>query len=138
MDWIFKAEQFFDYYATLDSDRLIIASVHLDHDVVPWYQMIQKTNPFLSWTALTRALELYFGLSAYDCPRATLFKLQQSASVNDYYMQFTSLVNRVDGLSIDAILDCFIRGLQEEIGRDVQAMEPRNLSKADAFAKLFE
>ncbi|MCI43535.1 hypothetical protein A2U01_0064772, partial [Trifolium medium] len=37
MDWIFKAEQFFDYYATLDCDRLIIASVHLDHDVVPWY-----------------------------------------------------------------------------------------------------
>src|ERR1044072_2272678 len=32
MDWIFKAEQFFDYYATPDADRLIIASVHLDHD----------------------------------------------------------------------------------------------------------
>ena len=30
MDWIFKAEQFFDYYATPDADRLIIASVHLD------------------------------------------------------------------------------------------------------------
>ncbi|MCH87636.1 hypothetical protein A2U01_0008513 [Trifolium medium] len=138
MDWIFKAEQFFDYYATPDCDRLIIASVHLDHDVVPWYQMIQKTNPFLSWSALTRALELDFGPSAYDCPRATLFKLQQSGSVNEYYMQFTSLVNRVDGLSVDAILDCFISGLQEEISRDVKAMEPRNLSKAVALAKLFE
>lgn len=35
MDWIFKAERFFDYYATPDPDRLIIASVHLDHEVVP-------------------------------------------------------------------------------------------------------
>ncbi|MCH98212.1 hypothetical protein A2U01_0019212, partial [Trifolium medium] len=138
MDWIFKAEQFFDYYATPDCERLLIASVHLDHDVVPWYQMIQKTNPFLTWSALTRALELDFGPSAYDFPRATLFKLQQSGSVNDYYMQFTSLVNRVDGLSFDAILDCFISGLQDEISRDVKAMEPRNLSKVVALAKLFE
>ena len=113
-------------------------SVHLDHDVVPWYQMMQKTDPLLSWQALTRALELDFGPSAYDCPRATLFKLAQSASVNEFYIQFTALVNRVDGLSPAAILDCFISGLQDEIRRDVKAMEPRTLSKAVALAKLFE
>nr|XP_027186266.1 uncharacterized protein LOC101496407 [Cicer arietinum] len=138
MDWIFKAEQFFDYYSTPDADRLIIASVNLDHEVVPWYQMMQKTDPMLSWPALTRALELDFGPSAYECPRATLFKLTQAASVNDFYMQFTALVNRVDGLSRDAILDCFISGLQEEIRRDVKAMEPKILSKAFALAKLYE
>jgi hypothetical protein len=36
-EWIFRAEQFFDYYETPDSDRLTISSVHLDKDVVPWY-----------------------------------------------------------------------------------------------------
>ena len=138
MDWIFKAEQFFDYYATPDADRLIIASVHLDHEVVPWYQMLQKTAPFHSWKAFTRALELDFGPSTYDCPRATLFKLNQSATVNEYYMQFTTLANRVDGLSVEAILDCFISGLNNEISRDVKAMEPRTLTKAVALAKLFE
>lgn len=30
MEWIFKAEQFFDYYNTPDSERLTIAAVHLD------------------------------------------------------------------------------------------------------------
>lgn len=138
MDWIFKAEQFFDYYSTSDADLLLIAFVHLDQDVVPWYQMMQKTNPLLSWPTLTRALELDFGPSAYDCPRATLFKLAQTTSVNDFYMQFTALVNRVDGLSPAAILDCFISGLQEEIRRDVKAMEPQSLSKAFALAKLYE
>lgn len=44
----------------------IIASVHLDQDVVPWYQMMQKTQPLLSWQVLTRALELDFGPSAYE------------------------------------------------------------------------
>jgi hypothetical protein len=36
-EWIFRAEQFFEYYDTPDLDRLTIASVHLDKDVVPWY-----------------------------------------------------------------------------------------------------
>ncbi|MCI03602.1 hypothetical protein A2U01_0024642 [Trifolium medium] len=29
-EWIFRAEQFFDYYETPDHGRLIISSVHLD------------------------------------------------------------------------------------------------------------
>lgn len=79
-----------------------------------------------------------FGPSAYDCPRATLFKLTQFASVNEYYMQFTALANRVDGLSVKAILDYFISGLQDDISRDIKAMEPRTLTKVVALAKLFE
>ncbi|MCI39011.1 hypothetical protein A2U01_0060240 [Trifolium medium] len=53
LNWIFKAEQFFDYHNTPDEDRLIISSVHLDQDVVPWFQMIQRSNPFRSWQEFT-------------------------------------------------------------------------------------
>ncbi|MCI25553.1 hypothetical protein A2U01_0046744, partial [Trifolium medium] len=73
IEWIFKAEQFFEYYATPDEDRLTIAAVHLDQKVVPWYQMMQRTNPFQSWQIFTRAIEVDFGPSVYECPRATLF-----------------------------------------------------------------
>lgn len=45
IEWIFKAEQFFDYYNTPDVDRLTIDAVHLTEKVVPWYQMMQRTNP---------------------------------------------------------------------------------------------
>jgi hypothetical protein len=85
LNWIFKAEQFFYYHNTPDADRLVISSVHLDHDVVPWFQMIQRSHPFRSWQEFTRALEMDFGPSAYDCPRAALFKLNQSSSVAEYY-----------------------------------------------------
>lgn len=40
--------------------------------------MMQKTNPFCSWQAFIRALEIEFGPSAYDFRRAKLFKLTQS------------------------------------------------------------
>jgi hypothetical protein len=66
-----------------------------------------------------------FGPSAYECPRATLFKLTQTNSVREYYKEFTALANRVYGLSTEAILDCFISGLNVEIRRDVLALSPR-------------
>lgn len=47
LDWIFKDEQFFEYYGTYDGDRLTIVAVHLDNDVVPWFQMMQRNQPFL-------------------------------------------------------------------------------------------
>ncbi|KAI5441762.1 hypothetical protein KIW84_010995 [Lathyrus oleraceus] len=57
MNWIFRAEQFFDYYATPDNHRLTIAAVHMEKDVVPWFQMISRNAPFQSWTMFTHALE---------------------------------------------------------------------------------
>jgi len=80
MAWIFKVEQYFDYYGTADEDRLTIVAIHMEQDVVPWFQMIQRTKPFMSWNALTRALETEFGPSPFDCPQASLFKLQQKGS----------------------------------------------------------
>ena len=53
-------------------------------------------------------------------------------------MQFTTLANRVVGVSTEAILDCFISGLKAEICRDVVAHSPDSLSKVVALAKLFE
>ncbi|MCH89640.1 hypothetical protein A2U01_0010540, partial [Trifolium medium] len=138
MEWIFRAEHFFDYYDTPDKDRLTITSVHLDQDVVPWFQMIQITHPFNSWIEFTRALELDFGPSIYDYPRASLFKLNQTGTVSDYYMQFTALANKVYGLSIDALVDCFISGLNPEIRRDVMIHTPITIVKDVSLAKVYE
>ncbi|PNX92889.1 Ty3/gypsy retrotransposon protein [Trifolium pratense] len=137
-EWIFRAEQFFEYYDTPDLDRLTIASVHLDKDVVPWYQMVQRTHPFQSWIEFTRALELSFGPSVYDCPRATLFKLKQIGTVAEYYLKFTTLANRVYGLSNDALIDCFVSGLHDDIRRDVLIHTPSSLVKAFSLAKVYE
>ncbi|GAU35592.1 hypothetical protein TSUD_295280 [Trifolium subterraneum] len=88
LEWIFRANQFFDYYDTPDPEHL------------------------------SRAIEREFGPSAFDRPRTTLFKLAQTGSVDDYYMVFTALDNRSTGLTPDALLDCFISGLQKELQRE--------------------
>ncbi|KAJ1415172.1 Chromo-like domain superfamily [Sesbania bispinosa] len=69
---------------------------------------------------------------------ADLFKLQQTGSVSDYYLKFMALANRSGGLSEEAVLNCFISGLNVDIKRDVVAMTPVNLLRAVALAKLYE
>jgi hypothetical protein len=100
--------------------------------------MVQRSNPFTSWRDFTRALELDFGPSIYDCPRATLFKLTQSGTVAEYYLQFTSLANRVYGLSNDALIDCFVSGLSADIRRDVLIHTPTSIVKDVSLAKIYE
>jgi len=95
--------------------------------------MIAKTNPFQSWIGFSRALELKFGPSPYECPRSTLFKLMQS-----YYREFTALANRVQGITADALLDCFLSGFKIDIRRDVIAQNPTSLLHVVSLAKLFE
>ena len=67
--------------------------------------MMQHTIPFTSWQAVTRALEIEFGPSIFDCPRASLFKLVQSSFVNDYYLKFMSFSNKLYGISAETLLD---------------------------------
>lgn len=137
-DWIFKAEQFFEYYATSDDQRMTIASVHMDGTVVPWFQMMRKKNEIPTWAALTKEMELEFGPSRYEAPRAKLFKLSQTTTVIEYHRKFIVLANRAEGLSDDAVMDCFISGLKPEIRRDVLAQSPGTLSSAVALAKLYD
>lgn len=132
------AEQFFTYYDTLDTQRLTIAAVNMEGLVVPWFQMMRKSNQVPSWAALSKAIELQFGPSQFECPRAKLFKLSQLSSVTEYYKEFMILANRVEGLTEDALLDCFISGLKQDIKRDVIAQSPSSLLRAASLARLFD
>ena len=96
----------------------------MDKEVVPWYQMMTHENSFKTWIAFTRALETEFGPSPYECPRSQLFKLTKICSVQSYYVQFTALTNRVQGITQEALLDCFVGGLKPDIRRDVIAQSP--------------
>jgi len=62
--------------------------------------MMTCHDSFHSWVAFTRALEMEFGPTPYECLRSHLFKLTQIGSVHDYYVQFTALANRVQDIRL--------------------------------------
>ncbi|KAF7802029.1 Transposon Ty3-I Gag-Pol polyprotein [Senna tora] len=136
--WIFRAEKFFAYYKMNDEERLTIAAVNMEGMMVPWFQMMQKNHQVDSWSALSKAIETEFGPSQFDSPRAKLFKLSQSSTAAEYYREFMVLANRVEGLTDEALLDCFISGLKPDLRRDVIAQGPKSLLRASSLAKLFD
>lgn len=71
------------------------------------YKWMVHNKQLTTWPAFEHALEMRFGPSSYDNHRATLFKLRQTGSVEEFQTQFETLCNRVNGLLSDAILDCF-------------------------------
>jgi len=77
LQWIFKAEQFFDYYNTPYAQRITISAIHMEKEVIHWFQMTNRATPFHYWIDFTRALELEFSPSPYECSRSQLFKLTQ-------------------------------------------------------------
>jgi len=67
-----------------------------------------------------------------------MFKLTQTSSVHDYYVQFTTLANKVHGITSDALLDCFIGSLNPDLRRDVIAQAPTTLIHSVSLAKLYK
>lgn len=64
--------------------------------------------------------------------------MKQTGSSADFYLEFTALANRSEGLTSKALIDCFVSGLHEDIRRDVKSMMPHTLFKVVSLAKLFE
>lgn len=114
-NWIFKAEQYFDYYRVEEGEKIQLAIIHFDGQVVPWYQMLHKTGMLTSWQSLVKALVHDYGPSMYESPDYALFNLFQEDSVATYYARFMELANRVEGMSPSAFLSRFISGLKKYI-----------------------
>ena len=45
LQWIYQAEQFFEIYHVPEEQKVPIAGVYFDPDVLPWYQMTRRNSP---------------------------------------------------------------------------------------------
>lgn len=106
--------------------------------VVVGFQMLQKHDLIPTWADLAKTIERHFGPSRFDNPRARIFKLVQARMIAAYYTEFIMLANRMEGMSNDAILDCFINGLKPSLRRDLLVQEPSTLIRAAELAKLYD
>jgi len=55
--WTFKIRQFFEYHATLEPERLVIASFAMEGLALAWFQWLTRNGQISSWTSLLHALE---------------------------------------------------------------------------------
>ncbi|MCI25335.1 hypothetical protein A2U01_0046526 [Trifolium medium] len=73
-----------------------------------WFKWMHSNGQLTYWLDFTHALERRFGPSSYENHQVALFNLKQTGSVMKYQSQFETLSNRIDGLTPDALLNCFL------------------------------
>ncbi|KAK9071834.1 hypothetical protein SSX86_008263 [Deinandra increscens subsp. villosa] len=138
LDWIFQAENYFTYYQIPVAQCLNLAVFYLTGEALSWYKHLSRNELLGTWTTFKRSLELCFGPSTYENHEATLFKLRQVSSVTAYQAEFEKISNRVDGLSQQALRNCFISGLRSDIQNELALLNPTSLHQAYALSKLIE
>ena len=97
--WIYKANQYFKYYRIPDFEKLMMASFHMDGEVLIWFQEGEDVDVFGNWEALVQAMLIRFGSKAYDDPMEALTRLRQTLTMALYKGEFKVLANRIKGWS---------------------------------------
>ncbi|XP_035545954.1 uncharacterized protein LOC118348438 [Juglans regia] len=136
--WIYRANQYFLYHQVPPSQRIFIASFHMDDEALVWFQDASEAGTFLSWEDFIKAVQIRFGSTPYDDPMESLTRLKQVSTVNDYKYEFEILSNRIRGLSEKNKLSCFLSGLRDEIRLPVRMLNPLSLNDAFGLAKIQE
>ncbi|XP_019450613.1 PREDICTED: uncharacterized protein LOC109352884 [Lupinus angustifolius] len=138
LDWIFQAEQFFQFYLISPEQRIPMIAFYMQGEALSWFKWMFHNSQLTDWNSFTRSLENRFGPSAYINHQAELFKLRQFGLVAEYQKQFERLCNRIWGLSQETILNCFLSRLSPEIRRELSILRPTSVSDALGLAKLVE
>ena len=136
--WLYKANQYFNFYQTPLCERLLMAFFHMDGDAQIWFQDSDENGMFATWEGFVEALLTRFGSTAYEDPMESPTRLKQSSSAAVYKGQFEALSNRIRGLSDGYKLSCFLSVLKYEVRLHMKMLNPKNLSEAFGLAKIQE
>ncbi|KAK9073457.1 hypothetical protein SSX86_007781 [Deinandra increscens subsp. villosa] len=138
LDWIFQADNFFNYYNTPIAQRISLSVFYFTGEALSWYKHLATNEMLGTWATFKRELELRFGPSTYENHEATLFKLRQTTTVAEYQSEFEKISNRVNVLSPQTLKNCFISGLRRDIQNELAILKPLTLHQACALARLVE
>lgn len=130
MDWILKVEQFFDYFHTLDDQKLDIAFFHMEWKALSWFGWLKDLGLVGSWDDFTKALKIRFKPSTYEDPIGAFTKLRQTTTVEEYQTEFEVLSNKIKGLTEEFRISTFISGLKDELKIMVTMFKPNTLLAA--------
>lgn len=137
VEWLNKADQYFELYQVLEEKKVAIASMHLSGKAADIWYMFKHEFPS-TWQGLANLMMREFGSFNRSDYQAALAKMTQVGSVEEYKTQFTKLSRRAPGFSPELLLSCFVGGLKDDIRTDVKAQKPKTLYEACELAKVYE
>ncbi|XP_047978667.1 uncharacterized protein LOC125220549 [Salvia hispanica] len=99
-----------------------------------WIFNYRDNNPYVTWLEFLEDVRHRFDPQSFRNSIGPLSKLAQTGFVAEYHEAFERYLNRVQGLSEEALIPIFITGLKEPIQEKVELQQPVSLAEAMALA----
>jgi hypothetical protein len=138
LSWLSRCDQYFRAQKTEASQKLWLATFHLDGDAFHWYAHLERSRGVPSWEDFYELCNVRFGLSIRSNPLGELRLLRQTGSVAEYQSRFLALLSRADRLSDRQEMQMFTSGLHDDLRIDVELQGPRDLEHALVLARAFK
>lgn len=139
-EWMTKVDQFFDYQKTDPSEKVYLASYHLQGEANQWWRWLQRTyreeDKEVTWEVFVEELWSRFGPTDCDDFDESLSKIRQVGSLRDYQREFERLGNKVKGWTQKALVGTFMGGLKTEISDGIRMFKPKTLKDAINYARM--
>ncbi|KAM5551624.1 hypothetical protein ABKV19_026461 [Rosa sericea] len=137
VEWLNKADQYFEFYQIPEDRKLAIATMHLTDKASDRWYMFKHEFPNSRQGLADLLMREFSGYNRSEYQSA-LARMNPTGSVEQYKEQFTKLSRRAPGFPPKVLLAFFIGGLREDIRVDVQAQKPRSLYEACELARVYE
>ncbi|XP_042045909.1 uncharacterized protein LOC121792148 [Salvia splendens] len=119
--WLARAEQYFLISDTAPEKRVGVAMVALAGAALPWYQLLRRRNPDLSWARFARELMKRFGgngaLDEYEAFAA----VRHTGSLAEYVAAFEARLAQVPDIACHQYLGFFMAALRPEVRLQMKA-----------------
>ncbi|KAJ0020779.1 hypothetical protein Pint_31593 [Pistacia integerrima] len=140
-EWFTRVDQFFEYQGTLESQKVSLASFHLEGEANQWWQWLRRSykeegKEVMTWEIFQEELWARFGPTECEDFDKVLSKVKQVGSLRDYQKEFERLGNRVQGWTQKALVGTFMGGLKPEIADGIRMFKPKSLKEAISLARM--
>nr|TKR91215.1 hypothetical protein D5086_0000225710 [Populus alba] len=139
-EWFNRVNQFFEFQNTAETQKVSLASYHLEGEANQWWQWIRRNfqdeGRAIAWVDFEDELWARFGPSECENFDETLSRIRQTGSLREYQREFERLGNRVRGWTQRALVGTFMGGLRTDISDGIRMFKPQTLKDAISFARM--
>ena len=139
--WFARVDQFFEFQATSETQKVMLASFHLEGEANQWWRWMSRTfreeNRAVTWAVFEEELWARFGPTDGEDFDEALSRIRQDKSLREYQQEFEKLGNGVQGWTHQkALVGTFTGGLKPEIAEGIRMFKPRTLKEAINLARM--
>lgn len=134
LEWLARAEQYFLVSNTPKAKRVKVAMVTLAGPALPWYQLLRKRVPNLSWDRFTRELMKRFGSNGALDEYEAFAAVHHTGSLAEYVAAFEARLAQISNLADHQYLGFFMAALRPEILLQMKAAKVTSYADAVELA----